>query len=94
LIVARRARDEQLHRALRLQLLAQTPNQALLGWLNNMKFPQVALLVQAEGIEKSLTSEGASFGQDFFAINGLHFASVVCRKTELNLFIPGRFDLR
>ena len=31
----------------------------------------------------------ARFGQNFFAINGLNFASVVCRQAALSLFIPG-----
>ena len=49
--------------------------------------------MQAEGIEKLSTSVRASFGQDFVAINGLNFASVVCRQAALNLFIPGCLDL-
>ena len=62
--------------------------------LSGKKFPQAALLEQAEGTEKSSASERSGLGQNFFAINGLKLASVVCLQTALSLFIPGGLNLR
>ena len=58
-----------------------------------MKFRQVTLLAQPEGIEKSSANVRASFGQDFFAINSLNLASVVCSQAALGFVIPGGLNL-